>query len=83
MRSMNEHYALDTLIAPHRKNYLEPWAAILRLVIAPFVVQSAKYVEGVSHQFSAVSGVLATAIVAQQHADVWDAAAMLLREHHT
>ena len=41
------------------------------------------YVEGVTHHCGAVSGVLATAIVAQQHADVWDAAAMLLREHHT
>ncbi len=27
------------------------------------------------------TGVLATAILAQQHSDVWDAAAMLLREH--
>ena len=27
------------------------------------------------------AGVLATAILAQQHSDVWDAAAMLLREH--
>jgi len=28
-----------------------------------------------------VEGVLATAILAGQHADVWDAAALLLREH--
>ena len=28
------------------------------------------------------AGVLATAIVAQHHSDVWDAAAMLLREHY-
>jgi hypothetical protein len=28
-----------------------------------------------------VEGVLATAILAGQHADVWDAASMLLREH--
>ena len=29
-----------------------------------------------------IEGVLATAILAGQHADVWEAAAMLLREHH-
>ena len=28
-----------------------------------------------------IEGVLATAILAGQHADVWDAASMLLREH--
>lgn len=29
-----------------------------------------------------IEGVLATAILAGQHADVWEAASMLLREHH-
>ena len=29
-----------------------------------------------------IEGVLGTAILAGQHADVWDAAAMLLRDHH-
>lgn len=28
-----------------------------------------------------IEGVLSTAILAQRHADVWDAAALLLREH--
>lgn len=34
-----------------------------------------------SGRVSVIPGVLATAILAQQHSDVWDAAAMLLREH--
>lgn len=29
-----------------------------------------------------IEGVLATAILAGQHADVWEAASMLLREHY-
>ena len=29
-----------------------------------------------------IEGVLATAILAGQHPDVWDAAGLLLREHH-
>ena len=29
-----------------------------------------------------IEGVLATAILAGQHADVWDAAGLLLREHY-
>lgn len=41
---------------------------------------------GVLHHWSVVrcgciEGVLATAILAGQHADVWDAASLLLREH--